>query len=220
MADISESYHYARRSSGPGLGGVGVAHGVGAAYPPSLGRAQTSGQCNWAGWGHGGGRFGELQRAGGAMSHAVVFDDNKIISEQHYHHGDHHHHHHQRHLHHFHDLHLIQEATETMDLRNTPQVCTRVIPSETGAMEMRLRPDLIGRNVFDNGANQYGFGVQYRLDDGPLAGPTAGAAAAGLASSSAGSYGGYVSQYGGYGGAALGRAAVEEELYHHRRTSM
>eukprot|EP01005_Ploeotia_sp_CARIB1_P001672 NODE_584_length_725_cov_76.205686_g575_i0.p1 GENE.NODE_584_length_725_cov_76.205686_g575_i0~~NODE_584_length_725_cov_76.205686_g575_i0.p1 ORF type:complete len:163 (-),score=52.42 NODE_584_length_725_cov_76.205686_g575_i0:237-656(-) len=97
---------------------------------------------------------------------SVVFDDSRIVSEQHYHHGDHHHHHHQRHLHHFHDLHLVNSATETLDLRHTPQVDTRVIPG-AAPIEMKLRPDLLGRMVFENGAQEYGFGMTYRIDGLP-----------------------------------------------------
>jgi len=170
MQELSESrYHRLSRGGGGGGGGY-TAGGYGGyggqerrgSFGASGGQGIPSG--SWCGWHGGSGRFGELSRQGGPISQGVTFDPSKIISEQHYHHGDHHHHHHQRHMHHFHDLHLIQSATETMDLRNTPSVDTRVIPSDQGPIDMKLRPDCIGKMVFENGAEQYGFGVQYRMD--------------------------------------------------------
>lgn len=94
-----------------------------------------------------------------------------------------------------------------MDLRNTPSVDTRVIPSDQGPIDMKLRPDCIGKMVFENGAEQYGFGVQYRMDDRP-------------ATAIAGVGAGVGASYGGYGASALRRGGVMEEVYsHHRRTS-
>eukprot|EP00998_Keelungia_sp_KM082_P008800 NODE_4983_length_734_cov_84.436573_g4960_i0.p1 GENE.NODE_4983_length_734_cov_84.436573_g4960_i0~~NODE_4983_length_734_cov_84.436573_g4960_i0.p1 ORF type:complete len:197 (-),score=35.68 NODE_4983_length_734_cov_84.436573_g4960_i0:87-677(-) len=196
---MAHNEEYYRRYSG-------AAGGAGGAY----GAASRSAYASSAATSHGVGvpyRFvsGEGRFRDQGMSSGVVFDDSRIVSENHYHHGDHLHHHHQRHLHHFHDLHLINSASETLDLRNTPQVDSRVIPSETGPMDMQLRPDLIGRMVFENGANQYGFGMQYRLDE-PMYEQRA-------VGSRAGAYDAY-----GYGG-PRGRTEVEEVLTH-RRSSM
>jgi len=193
------------------------------AYPPN-----PYGGANACGLPTGRGRFGELERPGGPYSSGVIWDNNKILSEQNYHHGDHHHHHHQRHMHHFHDLHLISSATETMDLRNTPQVDTRVIPG-TGAIDMKLRPDCIGRMVFENGAQQYGFGVQYRLD-GSSAPPALPAAPSGAGTYRYGGYQGYSGanaaaagagySYGYNYGYPRGGYMEEELLHHHRRSSL
>eukprot|EP01012_Entosiphon_sulcatum_P012704 TRINITY_DN1800_c0_g1_i1.p1 TRINITY_DN1800_c0_g1~~TRINITY_DN1800_c0_g1_i1.p1 ORF type:complete len:250 (-),score=44.78 TRINITY_DN1800_c0_g1_i1:169-918(-) len=75
------------------------------------------------------------------------WDDGTILSLNHYHHGDHHHHHHQRQVHHFHDLHLMGSADETLDLRGTPEVITNVIGTDAPP-QLRLRPDDVGRNAF------------------------------------------------------------------------
>eukprot|EP00999_Lentomonas_sp_LEN2_P000227 NODE_1222_length_947_cov_115.160976_g1176_i0.p1 GENE.NODE_1222_length_947_cov_115.160976_g1176_i0~~NODE_1222_length_947_cov_115.160976_g1176_i0.p1 ORF type:complete len:200 (+),score=33.12 NODE_1222_length_947_cov_115.160976_g1176_i0:76-675(+) len=184
-------------------------YGSGGERRGSMGGGGGSYANGFHGFSQGTGRFSELARPDGPFQSGPVWDDSKVLSEQHYHHGDHIHHHHQRHFHNFHDLHLIAAATETMDLRNTPQVDTRVIPSENGPIDMKLRPDLIGRTVFDNGAQQYGFGVQYRLDEGPLGPP-----------SPRGDLGYHASGYAGYGGGYGGRGGgVVEEEYRHRRTS-
>eukprot|EP00999_Lentomonas_sp_LEN2_P000566 NODE_1565_length_809_cov_159.193548_g1516_i0.p1 GENE.NODE_1565_length_809_cov_159.193548_g1516_i0~~NODE_1565_length_809_cov_159.193548_g1516_i0.p1 ORF type:complete len:193 (-),score=32.76 NODE_1565_length_809_cov_159.193548_g1516_i0:148-726(-) len=191
MAEMESRYHRYSRTENCGP------------CPPAAGYGRRGSYgSSFNGWGRGSGRFGELERPGGPVM-GVHYDDSKILSEQHYHHGDHIHHHHQRHFHNFHDLHLIQSATETMDLRNTPQVETRVIPGEA-PMEMRLRPDHIGRMVFENGANQYGFGVQYRMDD-PLPPPPGVSAYR-------------VGGYGGYGGGICCNPVVEEEFHQHRRS--
>jgi len=91
------------------------------------------------------------------------WNDSLVLSETHYHHGDHHHNHHQRHIHHFHDLHLLGSAEETLDLRGTPPVSTHIIPGE-GGPQMRLRPDAIGRQAFEAGADQYFSSLSARFD--------------------------------------------------------
>jgi len=217
MAHLESQYH--RYSRGGGHYGHTAAAGgaYGGGYGGGFERRGSAGNGNFCGWSGGSGRFGELTRPEGPLSQGVQFDDSKIISEQHYHHGDHHHHHHQRHMHHFHDLHLIQSATETMDLRNTPSVDTRVIPSDNGPIDMKLRPDCIGKMVFENGADQYGFGVHYRMDEGlGGSGGSGGAAGYGGAIGYSAAAGGYAPAY----GAGRGRGGMmEEEVYHHRRTS-
>jgi hypothetical protein len=91
------------------------------------------------------------------------WNDSLVLSETHYHHGDHHHNHHQRHVHHFHDLHLLGSAEEILDLRGTPPVATHIIPGE-GGPQMRLRPDAIGRQAFEAGADQYFSSLSARFD--------------------------------------------------------
>eukprot|EP00994_Dinema_validum_P001496 NODE_1304_length_1014_cov_536.679793_g1004_i0.p1 GENE.NODE_1304_length_1014_cov_536.679793_g1004_i0~~NODE_1304_length_1014_cov_536.679793_g1004_i0.p1 ORF type:complete len:244 (+),score=33.47 NODE_1304_length_1014_cov_536.679793_g1004_i0:57-788(+) len=83
-----------------------------------------------------------------------VWNDNLILSETHYHHGDHHHNHHQRHVHHFHDLHLLGSAEEILDLRGNPPVRTDIIPSDNPP-QLKFRPDVLGRQAFEAGADQY-----------------------------------------------------------------
>ena len=99
-----------------------------------------------------------------------VWYDNLVLSDTHYHHGDHHHNHHQRHIHHFHDLHLLGSAEETLDLRGNPPVQTHVIPSENPP-QMKLRPDILGRQAFEAGAEQYFSSLSQRFDQvGPQVG--------------------------------------------------
>jgi hypothetical protein len=92
-----------------------------------------------------------------------VWRDDLILSETHYHHGDHHHNHHQRHVHHFHDLHLLGSAEEVLDLRGNPVVHTQVIPADNPP-QLKLRPDLLGRQAFEAGAEQYFGSLSQRFD--------------------------------------------------------
>eukprot|EP00995_Heteronema_vittatum_P005970 NODE_1943_length_862_cov_286.166052_g1361_i0.p1 GENE.NODE_1943_length_862_cov_286.166052_g1361_i0~~NODE_1943_length_862_cov_286.166052_g1361_i0.p1 ORF type:complete len:219 (+),score=82.67 NODE_1943_length_862_cov_286.166052_g1361_i0:63-719(+) len=99
----------------------------------------------------------------GPMMTAPVWRDDLVLSETHYHHGDHHHNHHQRHVHHFHDLHLLGSASETLDLRGNPAVHTQVIPSENPP-QLKFRPDVLGRQAFEQGASQYFGSLSQRFD--------------------------------------------------------
>jgi hypothetical protein len=99
----------------------------------------------------------------GPMMTGPVWYDDLVLSETHYHHGDHHHNHHQRHIHHFHDLHLLGSAEEILDLRGNPPVQTHIIQSDNPP-QLKLRPDVIGRQAFEAGAEQYFSTLSSRFD--------------------------------------------------------
>eukprot|EP00667_Euglena_gracilis_P008128 EG_transcript_8222 len=91
-----------------------------------------------------------------------VFDDNAVLSVNHYHHGDHHHNHWQRHVHHFHDVHVLGSADEVLDLHSDHiQVESTVIPGES-MPQMKLRPDVIGRQAFEDGMDSFIAGVRQK----------------------------------------------------------
>eukprot|EP00668_Euglena_longa_P034463 GGOE01044274.1.p1 GENE.GGOE01044274.1~~GGOE01044274.1.p1 ORF type:complete len:489 (+),score=71.87 GGOE01044274.1:90-1469(+) len=91
-----------------------------------------------------------------------VFDDNSVLSVNHYHHGDHHHNHWQRHVHHFHDVHVLGSADEVLDLHSDHiQVESTVIPGES-MPQMKLRPDVIGRQAFEDGMDSFIAGVRQK----------------------------------------------------------
>eukprot|EP00667_Euglena_gracilis_P009140 EG_transcript_9271 len=92
-----------------------------------------------------------------------VWQDGLVLSETHYHHGDHHHHHHQRHVHHFHDLHLLGSAEEILDLRNAPQPTTTIIPGSS-VPQLKLRPDVLGRQAFEAGLETFFSSLSTRFD--------------------------------------------------------
>eukprot|EP01004_Peranema_trichophorum_P007933 NODE_6701_length_854_cov_49.774282_g6103_i0.p1 GENE.NODE_6701_length_854_cov_49.774282_g6103_i0~~NODE_6701_length_854_cov_49.774282_g6103_i0.p1 ORF type:complete len:235 (-),score=56.81 NODE_6701_length_854_cov_49.774282_g6103_i0:93-797(-) len=102
-------------------------------------------------------------RTWGTVTTGPEWNDNLVLSETHYHHGDHHHNHHQRHIHHFHDLHLLGSAEEVLDLRGNPPVHTNVIPSDNPP-QLKLRPDVLGRQAFEAGADQYFTSLSNRFD--------------------------------------------------------
>eukprot|EP00996_Jenningsia_fusiforme_P002820 NODE_3636_length_942_cov_480.486002_g3339_i0.p1 GENE.NODE_3636_length_942_cov_480.486002_g3339_i0~~NODE_3636_length_942_cov_480.486002_g3339_i0.p1 ORF type:complete len:234 (-),score=32.69 NODE_3636_length_942_cov_480.486002_g3339_i0:162-863(-) len=129
--------------------------------------------------------FAALQQ--GPMMTAPVWHDNLVLSETHYHHGDHHHNHHQRHIHHFHDLHLLGSAEETLDLRGNPPVQTHVIPSDNPP-QLKLRPDILGRQAFEAGAEQYFGSLSQRFDQAQVG------AAGAVRSRSASLGGGFVTE--------------------------
>lgn len=56
--------------------------------------------------------------------------------------SEHHYHHVQRHVHHFHDVHIIGSADETVDLSTAPQTVTKVIPPEDGTPAENALPSL------------------------------------------------------------------------------
>jgi len=141
-----------------------------------------------------------------------VWQDNLVLSETHYHHGDHHHNHHQRHIHHFHDIHLLGSAEEVLDLRVAPQTTTTVLPGAS-APQLRLRPDVLGRQAFEAGLEAFFSSLSTRFDalsgtspmPDPLmthhpitSGPTMGTYYDVGASSSAGHFGAPYSTGGGF----------------------
>lgn len=142
----------------------------------------------------------------GAVAAGPEWDNDLVLSETHYHHGDHHHNHHQRHIHHFHDLHLIGSAEEVLDLRGSPAVRTKIIPGDNAAPQMTLRPDVLGRQAFEAGADQYFGSLSARFESLMRGGSTpASVVGVGVTPSSAagpsGVGGGSGSVTGGAGGA-------------------
>eukprot|EP01012_Entosiphon_sulcatum_P034249 TRINITY_DN43415_c0_g1_i1.p1 TRINITY_DN43415_c0_g1~~TRINITY_DN43415_c0_g1_i1.p1 ORF type:complete len:168 (+),score=16.30 TRINITY_DN43415_c0_g1_i1:22-525(+) len=108
-----------------------------------------------------------LRQRQAPVVNGITWDDSKVLTVNHFHHGDHHHHHHQRQVHHFHDLHLMGTADETLDLRGTPQVQTSVIAGDA-APQLRLRPDTVGLNAFVDLNSQIGGAGPSYLDPRPL----------------------------------------------------
>lgn len=104
-------------------------------------------------------QYGDLsQRVRQApVVNGITWDDSNVLTVNHFHHGDHHHHHHQRQVHHFHDLHLMGTADETLDLRGTPQVATNVIAGDA-LPQLKLRPDTVGYSAFTDLQTQIASG--------------------------------------------------------------